>query len=1434
MSTDNDSHHEASANATPTTTQEHGFLRRRSVKPEDSLTRESSVAPSEHSSHQEATVNLVDLISQGLRITDHPDEGRQWLSHLTDIKPGTDVSYSLKNLSVCYDNNLAPRTLLYLLTRWLPVWFAKADKERRENKSSRTSVVKEQQNLDWLLIYLFDYLNLGHTDIEPEELASTVEAVTVLCLSATKEGDINNGINILYAVALHYQFPRQSLDQSLVVLCASAANLPAPPDHLFDVARLLVFGSLQEDCVQTLYSFILTPTLANEIKNLSHARGAARIIQKLIDQQNTDGVYVFALPPLIATLKTAAAQSIFRLAFDLLNTMQSILSCQSRQEEVIGLDFSEIMDIIRLCLDVGPANSRTAKTPNEPMSPPSNSQDDPDRAYERHFRDRDTAAKSLVQALGALREHLPSAANDIVVEFFLVHPRYVEVPQLVQTLEQVSQKFLAAEKYEVRRKYADSVYQNIIRNSSLPQACRLKGIDVLAHTRETTENFPSVSSQTCGAEYTWILDKLLTQIDAERDETVLQTLLKSLDYLAKNYEEAAKEKTLTQQTIKKLGNLVLLGPKAGSWNDDLAVLSTRVLATILAYSIHTSPAMAIYSFEVLLDVASPKCKSRLARLVSKRLLFRIRADDAGYIYINSGSESEDIAAALLRTRTTVEIFQNEQPPGQRHSASSTSLSSKSEAYETLWIYPDTEDTDYPFSGRVSSVLNVDNASNPDKVMELDLSTWLMNIIKCLQTDTDWETYSFTIIHTAAQLSNIALFWNSLEAIIKLRQVLCEQIVNGYFREAPAPTGLKKSDVAICMFNFLTSLVPYATIKSEAIQKGFGDDLVRAFISGLGGTWEGTSRKCIHALSVCSLEVPSSVAGLYPTIIDKMSKNMTQAHLTSHILDFLTQVALQTEMHSTLNSDEVKVIFGICIQLLEKVREQHNTSVLSPQGRINASTRHSGMNFRRPPYRAAMLTELGLPQYAAALAYHNMIFWFLALPLENRAKYVSWIVPRLVWKNSQGEETIDEQSQVLIDMMQRTAFSDLGETSPVPGLAKPEDGPVSSASWIVGLSIITAETAGHTGRTQIIKRQASGTTYARYQQLTAQSPPHHAPTQTQIHGKDVTTEILPPHIILQMMESAAATSLADQPIRLPRDEFVSRSLEIFDRIPTVASHKIGVLYIGEGQLKESEFLANRQGSPDYQRLLAGLGYVVSLKAPLQFKPQGLEYGRDGTETIAWRDRVAEIVYLVPTMMPTDSEDDPQCIMKKAHVGNCHVNVIFNRSGAAWDFDKFKSQLNYVNIVIRPACRGRDKVDGDFMPGFYWVHVVTRDDLPSLSPAAEPKIISAAQLPQFVRVLAINASQFCLTWNNRDIDKEFPSEWRSRLQHIKRLKQQMLDKMGDRRETAGVSTGTTGLSGVASSNGGRKTPVAREEASRRDGLLASQLDFSSWAQWYSAGN
>ncbi|KAI1627103.1 tuberous sclerosis 2 [Exophiala viscosa] len=1422
MSTENDSTQER-----PSTTNAEREPRRRSVwhvpvltpkshSPDDAALQDRHT---EKAPHDQPSPDVRDVLDRGFALGNSPDEARSWLVALGDLSPGTDVSLRIVGL---HDGNAS---LLSVLCQWIPLWSTRADKSRKD-KTSKSAALRDAKNLDWLLRYICDYLGLNSSSIDRVELAHMVDAITTLCLNARRDADINGGVNVFYTLLCHFDFPKSGLEQTLVVLCASVANLQEPPDHLFDCARTLAAGSLSREVITILFTFIRTPTLENNSKNLSHARGATRLLRNLIDEQSKEGAFVVNLGEFVEELHIAANQGIFRFCYDILSSLHTVLSSEQRRDEIPTIKFGKVMDILLLCLEMTPFSAgNMAQSPV--ISPVEDNKDrHSEKHYERHYRDRDNVATMLAHDFHLIWEYLEPSSHHAVDDFFLEHPRFADAHQLSVALDYAKGTYFTAKEHETRTQYAHDLYERIVQNQAILPFSRIRAIEVLVQaTVQTQMTVPNTDGQAAEA-YVWMLDKLLQQVETERNSQVLAAVLKALDSMVSQHEHAAKEHASILRAIEKLTD-VILAASVPSLNDECAAIATKVVATVFSYSIHTDPKAAVRAFDALQRVASSNCKFRMARLVAKRILFRLRANEAGFVFMTADSESQNIASALLRTRDSAELFHYEVPSSQRHSASSTSLSTKSDGLsEALWLYPDTEDVDFPFVDTPAQYLNIDASLHPHARAELDMDTWLMNIIRCLQADTDWETYSYTIVHVAAQLSNFALFVCSMESVVKFRQVLCEQIVNNTFREAPASTGLKKSDVALCMFNILVPLIPFATMKSEAVQKGFGDDLVRTFLSGLGGAWEGTSRPCIHALSVCSLEVPSSVATLYPTIIDKMSKNMTQAHLTSHILEFLIHIALLPEMHSNLNPDEIQMIFGICIQFLEKTREQHQSSLTSPSGRLNPISRHSGMNFRRPPYRAAMLTDIGLPQYAAALAYHIMIFWFLSLRLENRAKYVSWIVARLVWKNGRGEETIDEQSQVLIDMMQRTAFSDLGETSPQSDFAGPEDGPVSSSSWIVGLSVITAQTAGHTGKTQIIKRQASGTTYARYQQLTTRLPTHHAPSHTEIRHQEASTEILPSHIILQMVASAATISAGDQPVPLPEEDYVKRALELFDRIPTVSSHKFGVLFIGDGQTSEAEYLANTSGSPDFDRFLEGLGYVVSLQPPLHYNPQGLEYPRDGESTIAWRNRVDEIVYFVPTMMPTDVEEDPQYITKKSHVGNCHVNIIFNRSGDPWSFDYFQSQLNYVNIVIRPACQCGHTPDAKSIPGFYWVQVITREGFPNMSPAAEPKIVSAAQLGPFVRAIALNASMFSSCWNSKDIDSEFPSTWRARLQQIKRLRERVTSKAADKQVPA--PTSATASSNGPNASAGRRTPVPRDDAGgpRKDVSLASQLDFSSW--------
>jgi hypothetical protein len=98
---------------------------------------------------------------------------------------------------------------------------------------------------------------------------------------------------------------------------------------------------------------------------------------------------------------------------------------------------------------------------------------------------------------------------------------------------------------------------------------------------------------------------------------------------------------------------------------------------------------------------------------------------------------------------------------------------------------------------------------------------------------------------------------------------------------------------------------------------------------------------------------------------------------------------------------------------------------------------------------------------------------------------------------------------------------------------------------------------------------------------------------------------------------------------------------------------------------------------------------------------------------------------------------------------------------------------VNIVVEPANKPSNTSDEHI--DFFRVRTLTAPQFPSIGPASDPKIISAAQLPQFVRMVALNANVFCQAWNVRDSgDSEFPSSWRARLQAIKRLREKVVSK------------------------------------------------------------
>src|SRR5947207_10201575 len=121
------------------------------------------------------------------------------------------------------------------------------------------------------------------------------------------------------------------------------------------------------------------------------------------------------------------------------------------------------------------------------------------------------------------------------------------------------------------------------------------------------------------------------------------------------------------------------------------------------------------------------------------------------------------------------------------------------------------------------------------------------------------------------------------------------------------------------------------------------------------------------------------------------------------------------------------------------------------------------------------------------------------------------------------------------------------------------------------------------------------------------PPIHqvsAPSATPSSHQSSANSVLPSHLLLQFAFTSAKTPESMRPIPLPDDEATNRAIGTFDRISPLDSHRVGVIYIGEGQTTEQEILANVTGSNDYLTFLEGLGTLVRLKGAT-FNTQGLD-------------------------------------------------------------------------------------------------------------------------------------------------------------------------------------------------------------------------------------
>ncbi|KAF5015089.1 hypothetical protein F66182_13703, partial [Fusarium sp. NRRL 66182] len=330
-------------------------------------------------------------------------------------------------------------------------------------------------------------------------------------------------------------------------------------------------------------------------------------------------------------------------------------------------------------------------------------------------------------------------------------------------------------------------------------------------------------------------------------------------------------------------------------DDDPAVLSGQLLKTRRSSSSVLEPSLsnvcmmglvrlflrflnlsalrAALLFETFIFVVKTSRKRPAdAMLTVLKLLFRLRCDSSGAIWVTTDLENDFLVAVLSRsldvgvkqsTTTEGSVVERSSVNSDDSLTASTgrlSLRNQSVSIETQrsmprmsssylrgstksippsWVQLDSSLPDEPSTAASPFVYayktvaeGVTDQSDPATGV-LKINVYLETIIDLLQKrDTPWDVYSYILAHLGAQLSNRDFFSSAVPQIQMLRNILCGQIKGEMFREPPAIAGIKKADVAICIFDCLAILVGFHQYFAKSEQ----DELVRAFMLGIG-SWD---------------------------------------------------------------------------------------------------------------------------------------------------------------------------------------------------------------------------------------------------------------------------------------------------------------------------------------------------------------------------------------------------------------------------------------------------------------------------------------------------------------------------------------------------------------------------------------------------------------------
>lgn len=1009
--------------------------------------------------------------------------------------------------------------LISMLPSWLEDCYQVSTAARvsyKKERSSRPSgPLREEIDLDQLFKLIINIIKSSPKAFQEQDLVALLQQISMICRKTTSEADVENSIDVLDAVTTFSYIPLSVLDTCVEVLCAIYGTVTSLAKPTWNALSSLLKPSIRDKTIAIVLD-ILRESPEQRGRTLNTVRGALYVLKNIICSNGAENLPILPFATITDALQRILKINSARVDVVVVQTLGCLFDHEDTIEMILAEDWTNLLELLLISL-----RRDLDKDSNElPFDSSTSTAQSPSTKAIKESTGLSQGLLQIINNLDFIWPRLSSPQKKVVAKFFMkIHSR-LTVQSAELLINYYAEEHLCYHTNVDCLSNLDDLITFFVVDQAWPASTRSIAINTVRNCLASLRVGHSLHFL---SQY---IDQVLRCARSEKEVTVLESLAEFTVYVAAIADDelfelviralkdcSFQEGHVSTIPVRSVRSLTSPSPHPTSSKETLspqspANVAVQTLVRILLRSLHDSASKVEEAFDVLLDIARSKTCESDARLTAMKLLFRLRSDSNHSILVISTSESEDLAASLCRTVDTGSgARKNEESSRDRTARSDDSNTARlarsasvnqPQAYMTranprstsgsgrptkltppLWMYPGPEglpeDPPTAASPFLCSTLDITGNSLPGDVVDVErtvlkVNIWLEVVIGILQQGGDWEVYSYVLVHLGAQLANRSLFKGAIPQIKLLRNVLCEQMQATSFHDPPAATGLKKADVAICILHNLTMLLGY----HKHFARSEEDEIVRTFTSGIG-SWDRTSNVCVHALMICCYEMPLSVTRSLNAILQKMSQIITQSRVAMHILEFLGGLARLPDVYVNLREDELRTVFGICARYLQYSREERQRTPTAPSTRTSyTSSRSSGTardfaSVTEPDHN--QMTSNDLPQYVYSLAYHVMTFWFLSLKLPDRAKHVGWITKNLVWTDDTGVEIIEEQSQVTIDMMQRTAYSDLGETAPNPGFGASSDGDVMKKTWLVGMSIVTVETVVASGLSQITKRQA---------------------------------------------------------------------------------------------------------------------------------------------------------------------------------------------------------------------------------------------------------------------------------------------------------------------------------------------------------------------------